>query len=221
MDRGDVLSRPARLAIFARAPVPGRAKTRLIPALGPEGAARLHGWLVQRTVEMAAGSACHAVTLWCTPDAEHSLFQCLQARHGVALRVQHEGDLGARMHAALQVESKHGPAILIGTDCPGLTAGIVAQAARALGDGDDAVFVPALDGGYALIGVSRSDERLFDDVPWGTGEVMAETRARLRTMGWRWRELEPLWDVDRPEDLERLAGVSALHGAQAARLERG
>lgn len=205
MGRVEVLSTPARLAIFARAPVPGRAKTRLIPALGPEGAARLHECLVERTVEMAAGSAGQAVTLWCTPDVEHPLFRHLQVRHGVALRVQHEGDLGARMHAALQAELEHGPAILIGTDCPGLTAEIVAQAARALQAGDDVVLVPALDGGYVLIGVSRSDERLFDGVPWGTGEVMAETRARLRAMGWRWRELEPLADIDRPEDLALLA----------------
>lgn len=188
--------------------MPGHAKTRLIPALGAEGAARLHEWLVGGTVEMAAGSVCQAVTLWCTPDAEHPLFQRLHVRHGVALRVQREGDLGVRMQAALQTELEHGPAILVGTDCPGLTAEIVAQAAEALHAGDDAVFVPALDGGYALVGVGRSDPRLFDRVAWGTAEVMAQTRARLRTMGWRWRELEPLADIDRPEDLALLARCS-------------
>lgn len=206
MDRGSAPRARARLAIFARAPVPGRAKTRLIPALGPEGAARLHAWLVERTVEMAAGCPCEAVTLWCTPDTEHPLFQRLHALHAVELRVQRGGDLGERMHATLEAELEEGAAILIGTDCPGLTAEIVSRAAETLHAGDDAVFVPALDGGYALVGVGRRERRrhLFEGVPWGTAEVMAETRARLRALGWRWRELEPLGDVDRPEDLVRL-----------------
>lgn len=202
-------ARPVRLAVLARAPVPGRAKTRLIPALGPDGAARLHAWLVERTVEMGARTGCKEVSLWCTPDAGHPLFQRLHVRHGIALRVQGHGDLGARMHEALVEEHAPGPAILIGTDCPDLTEEVIADASAALWSGEDAVFVPALDGGYALVGVRRSDRRLFDGVAWGTGGVMAETRTRLRGLGWRWRELEPLGDVDRPEDLGRLGRSSA------------
>jgi len=69
---------------------------------------------------------------------------------------------------------------------------------------DDAVFVPAEDGGYALIGLNHPERSLFEDIPWGSGAVMSRTRDALRRVGLRWTELDPLWDVDRPEDLPRL-----------------
>ena len=95
--------------------------------------------------------------------------------------------------------------VLIGTDCPVLRATDLRAAARALRSGADAVLSPAEDGGYALIGLRRISPRLFSGVHWGTDTVLGETRTRLRQLGWRWRELRTVWDVDRPEDYRRLA----------------
>jgi uncharacterized protein len=74
------------------------------------------------------------------------------------------------------------------------------------------VFVPAEDGGYALIGLSRNDARVFEGINWGGTEVMAQTRERLRGLGWRWHELDTLWDVDRPADYQRLLQSGLLRG---------
>ena len=104
----------------------------------------------------------------------------------------------------------HARVLLLGSDCPALTAPHLLQADRALRDGADAVFVPCEDGGYALIGLRRVAARLFDGIVWGGRDVMASTRVRLDALGWRWRELETLWDVDRPEDYQRLLASGLL-----------
>ena len=93
--------------------------------------------------------------------------------------------------------------ILIGSDCPALTAADVRRAARLL-RGCDAVIAPAEDGGYPLIGLARSSPAVFAGVAWSTASVLEQTRERLAGLGWRWRELRTVWDVDRPEDLARL-----------------
>ena len=119
--------------------------------------------------------------------------------------LQGPGDLGARMHRAFKrVLQEHEAAILIGSDCPALRPADLRAAARALRAGADAVLAPAEDGGYSLIGLRRVSRRLFDGIAWGGPQVMAQTRRRLRALGWRWRELRTLWDVDRPEDVARL-----------------
>ena len=87
------------------------------------------------------------------------------------------------------------------------------QAEQALREGDDAVFVPCEDGGYAMVGLKRADAKLFDGIAWGGDQVMAETRRRLEGLGWRWRELEMLWDVDRPEDYQRLVDAALVSAA--------
>jgi glycosyltransferase A (GT-A) superfamily protein (DUF2064 family) len=94
---------------------------------------------------------------------------------------------------------------LVGSDCPVLTAEYLRDAAAALAGGNDAVFGPAEDGGYLLIGLARKPSaQLFEGIAWGTATVMQETRKRLARFDWRWHELTTLWDVDRPEDLLRL-----------------
>jgi glycosyltransferase A (GT-A) superfamily protein (DUF2064 family) len=99
---------------------------------------------------------------------------------------------------------------LIGCDCPALTPVYLREAAAALAGGNDAVLGPAEDGGYVLIGLARAPVvQLFEDIAWGTATVMQETRTRLARGHWRWRELEPLWDLDRPEDLWRLSQLRA------------
>ena len=195
------------VAVFARAPVAGAAKTRLMPALGAQGAARLQRQLTLRVLRTAWQAALGPVTLWCAPDEQHRFFRALRRSTGVECRAQPAGDLGARMLHAFRQHCARGQLLLIGTDCPALAADHLRAAARALCEGDDAVFLPAEDGGYVLIGLRRPQPALFDGIAWGTGSVMEETRARLRAAGATWREPATLWDVDRPADLQRLAAL--------------
>ena len=99
--------------------------------------------------------------------------------------------------------------ILVGSDCPSMRSADVQRAARLLRS-CDAVFAPAEDGGYPLIGLSRNAPGLFRDIDWGTSSVMKQTRKALAALDWRWRELRTLWDVDRPEDLERLEAAGLM-----------
>jgi rSAM/selenodomain-associated transferase 1 len=204
------------LIVFARAPRPGTVKTRLVPLLGAAGAAALHARLVRRTLATARASGLQPLELHCAPDTEHPFLRACGVRYGAALVPQAAGDLGARMSRALQralLGSR--AAVLIGTDCPVLAVRHLRAAREALAAGNRAVFAPAEDGGYALIGLTQSDPRLFEDVPWGTAEVMAITRERLAGLGWRWHELETLWDIDRPEDYRRLL-TTDMSGRQGA-----
>jgi rSAM/selenodomain-associated transferase 1 len=196
---------PVAIAILAKAPLPGLAKTRLIPALGAQGAARLQARLIARAVASACAAATGPVTLWGAPDPMHPAFEVARARHGIALACQPAGDLGARMLAALAA----GPGLVIGTDCPALTSDHLRRAAEALRGGRDAVVLPAEDGGYVLIGTRRSQPALFADMRWSVPEVMEETRRRLRRLGLSWSEPATLWDLDRPEDLARLPSIGA------------
>ena len=193
------------IAILAKAPLPGLAKTRLAPVLGADGAANLQARFIAHTVTTAHSAALGPVTLWVAPDHHHPVFQAITAPPGVALAAQPEGDLGARMMAA--VEAARGPAIVVGTDCPALTPENLRAAARALVDGIDVVIIPVDDGGYGLIGMQRPQPALFEGMTWSTSSVMAQTRRRLSRLGLSWREPARLWDVDRPADLDRLAGA--------------
>ena len=208
-------ARPA-VAVFARAPVPGSAKTRLIPSLGAAGAARLQAAFIRRALGTATGAALGPVSLWCAPDCGHPCFAACRDEFGIALASQRGPDLGARMLHAFTELCATRPTLLIGTDCPALTAGALQAAAAALEQGDDAVFIPAEDGGYVLIGLARPVAALFRDIAWGSGEVMAASRERLRAAGLRWRELAPSWDVDRPEDLARLRASGIMSEALPA-----
>jgi rSAM/selenodomain-associated transferase 1 len=207
--------------VFARAPVPGRAKTRLAPRLGAWGAARLQARLTLHALRTARAARCGAVELHAAPDARHGFFRVCETRFRISVAAQRRGDLGERMHGALAAAlRRHRAAILIGSDCPALRPADLRRAARALAGGCDAVLSPALDGGYALIGLRRARREVFAGVSWGKPSVLAETEARLARAGLRWRRLRAVWDVDRPEDLERLAAVrlallAPLRGARA------
>jgi hypothetical protein len=199
------------IAVFSRAPLPGATKTRLIPALGTVAAARLQRRLTLRALATAQQAAIGSVCVWAAPDERQRFFRALQRRCRVALRPQAAGDLGERMAAAFAAHG--GPLLLIGCDCPALRPADLLAAAAALceaADGHDAVFIPAEDGGYVLVGLRRPHPSLFAGIDWGSERVMAQTRARLAGAGLRWLELPPLWDVDRPEDLWRLAGFEEL-----------
>lgn len=200
------------VAILAKAPVAGFAKTRLIPRLGAAGAAALQAWLLRRTVATAVAAELGPVSLWCAPDIDHPDFAACRAFGELTLRRQPAGDLGARMHAAVDESAGVGGTLVIGTDCPLLTPEGLRQAAGQLRD-HDATVVPAEDGGYVLIGLRRVGRRVFQQVDWGSERVMVQTRAQLRAMNWRWSELAPLWDVDRDEDVGRLLRLFPEAGA--------
>jgi uncharacterized protein len=191
------------VAILARAPIPGQAKTRLIPALGAEGAANLQRWLLQRTVAMALVADIGPVTLWCAGDPGHADFALCRGFDSVSLALQPPGDLGLRMSEALRQSPTPAGTLVIGTDCPALGVAHLQDAARRLAD-HEAVVLPAEDGGYVLIGTRSPPPAVFDDIEWGTDRVMAQTRRRLADLGVGWSEPATLWDVDRPADLERL-----------------
>lgn len=192
--------------VFGKAPVPGRVKTRLVPALGETAATELHRQLVARTLRTAVAAGLGEVELCCAPGTNDAFFATCASQHRLGLRAQGKGDLGMRMARALERTLAEGsPGVLIGCDCPALTPEYLREAAAALASGNDAVIGPAEDGGYVLIGLARRPAApLFEGIAWGKATVMQETRARLARLNWRWCELATLWDVDRPEDLSRL-----------------
>lgn len=201
--------RRVQVAILAKAPLPGLAKTRLIPALGAQGAARLQRQLTRQALAKAIAAGLGPVTLWCAPDARQRFFRALRRTAGVACVVQPGGDLGERMHCAFRLHCAAGPLLLIGTDCPPLAAHHLREAARALLAGDDAVFVPAEDGGYVLVGLRQPQPALFEAMTWSTPSVMRDTRARASAAALALRELQTLWDLDVPADLDRLSATQA------------
>lgn len=206
-----------RIIVFARAPEPGAAKTRLIPLLGAERAAALQRILIDRAITTALAAGIGPVELWCAPSALHPLLTHCAERHGIDAASQCDGDLGARMlHAAVTALAATPRVIIIGADCPVLTAGDLQRASAALANGDDAVLIPAEDGGYVLIGLKWWDARLFTDIAWGTDQVMATTRERLAALAWRWHELPTAWDIDRPADFERLAASGLIPDLEAS-----
>ena len=200
----------AAVAIMAKAPVPGLAKTRLIPVLGAAGAARAQRRFTLHTLATATTASSGPVQLWCTPDIRHRFFQALQRRAGMRCSAQPEGDLGARMGAAVQAHfaaRNAMPLVIVGTDCPVLTPSHLQLAADAL-QTHDAVLIPAEDGGYVLLGLRRPLPGVFEAVHWSTPDVLEQTRARLQTEGARWLELPTLWDVDEPADWARLRSLA-------------
>lgn len=207
----------AALIVFAKAPAAGLAKTRLIPALGSAGAAALAEQLLEHAMRSAAAARFDHLELCVTPDAGHPVFRRLAAgQDRLALSPQGEGDLGARMDRALtRALETHDAAILIGTDAPALDGRRLADAREAL-VGNDAVFVPALDGGYALVGLARPTPSLFSGIAWSTAQVMAQTRGRAKAAGLRWLELEPVADIDEPEDLVHLPAAWPARRAWSA-----
>lgn len=198
--------------VFAKAPRAGKVKTRLIPLLGAEGAAALHRQLIHRTLAMACDAGLGPVELHAAPDVHDAHLQECAQRFGVALLPQRGRDLGERMRNAFDDGlARHGRVLIIGTDCPVLATQHLRDANAALEQGNDAVLIPAEDGGYTLIGLTRCDERLFEDITWGSDQVLAATRERLRLLKWRWHELETLWDIDRPGDYRRWSELVLLN----------
>ena len=202
----------ALLIQFAREPVPGRVKTRLVPALGESGACELHTELVTHTCQQLLSTRLGRVELWVDGDVRHPLFlRCLD--DGVCSVHRQQGeDLGARMLFALSDGlSRADKVLLVGSDCPSLDAGYLQAALEELDD-IDSVIGPAEDGGYVLIGATAVHEALFRGINWGASTVLEETLSIARRIGLGVALLDPRPDIDRPEDLQHWQGAA---GGQA------
>lgn len=192
---------------FAKTPRAGRVKTRLMPALGEQGALQMHKKLVRHTWQTLHDANLASVQLWVDAADENDFFMTLNP--AVEKLHQQQGtDLGARMaHAIEQALAQFELVVVVGSDCPVLDEAYLAAAFEALKQGTEVVLGPASDGGYVLIGMRRFYAEVFCDINWGSGEVLAQTRVRLAQLGCSWHELPQRWDVDRPEDLQKLAGL--------------
>jgi rSAM/selenodomain-associated transferase 1 len=194
------------LQVFARAPLPGQVKTRLIPQLGVQGATDLHSRLVVAALRRACAARGARVELWIAGDPLDAFVQECAQRFGVPVLVQRGADLGARMANALSQAfsglDRSAACVLIGSDCPSQRPDDLEQAAAALRT-QEVVLQPALDGGYVLIGVTRPQPGLFEGIEWGSERVAQQTLKRSAELGLRPHLLRPLPDLDSPADLDR------------------
>ena len=195
---------PVRIVVMAKAPVAGLAKTRLIPALGAEGAARLAQKMLSHTLATAIASKLGDVEICATPDPTDPAWQNLDVPNNIIWSAQGDGDLGERMARAVARTTRHGEAILlIGTDCPAIDVFTLHEAAQALQD-YDASLLPTYDGGYALLALKRFDNRLFENIPWSTSTVSLQTLQKMAHIDFEVKLLQTLHDIDEPADIAQL-----------------
>lgn len=209
----DYLFPEARILIFCKAPAPGRVKTRLAETIGDVPAAKLHAEFAMHCIGMAAHAQLAPVELLCWPSIDDPFFQYCREEFSLELRPQVEGDLGEKMQQAFEAALQNARyAIAMGTDCLVLEKTVLMSALQELRDGTDGVIVPAEDGGYVLLGLSRMQPDVFQDMPWSQKGLMAATR---KAMSGHWKEFPPLWDVDRAGDLLRLSSTREEIGVGA------
>jgi len=190
--------------IFCKAPVPGQVKTRLLTELSAVDAAEIHKELSLRTIRLATQNCLCAVQLWCAPSTEHPFFVSLAAIYPILLRQQQGVELGEKMQNAFcSAFNQYSRALLVGCDCPSLTAHDLDYALTALESPASCVLAPAEDGGYVLIGLNQLHPELFSGMPWGTEHVFELTRARVDQLHLGYFELSQQWDLDRSSDLIR------------------
>lgn len=199
-----------KLMIFCKSPVPGKVKTRLIPAIGESAACELHIELATRQINDCLDPRILAlvdVELWCVPDTHCHFFH----QFDLPLKMQVGEDLGERMsHAFASLDV---PGILIGIDCPDLSVDYILNAITKL-ESHDAIIGPAEDGGYGLIGLqlygqlneqvsTEEIKKVFENILWSTDSVCADTCKAFNQVYDNWALLPLLWDVDREEDHKR------------------
>jgi rSAM/selenodomain-associated transferase 1 len=193
-----------RVVIFAKAPAAGFAKTRLIPVLGAEHTAQLAARMLNHAITSARDAQVGTVELCVTPDIDEAEWRHVDITNVAEITAQGTGNLGERLaRAAGRVLAQHSAVIFMGTDCPSLDAQLLQAAARHLWHADTVLY-PASDGGYALFGLRRSHERLFQDIEWSTSSVLQRTLDRIAEVGWSVHIGPTLHDIDDPADLVHL-----------------
>jgi hypothetical protein len=210
------------LILFARVPRPGLVKTRLARVLTADGSARLYRAFLEDAARVYLAADRWVSVLAAEPDPEDPLLATL---FGSPWRrvAQPEGDLGARLRVLFEAEFARGApaAAAVGSDHPALRRRLLEEAFGRVGDGVDAALVPAEDGGYCAVALSRrASLSTFSGIPWSSDSVLATTLERLRAAGMSFALLETAYDVDRPEDLERLRIDLAARDAGAADFPR-
>ena len=201
-----------RIIIFAKAPVAGRVKTRLIPALGSEGAADFARMMLERTVEEALAAGLGTPELCVDPDPSHADWSIIPAANVCGLSFQGEGDLGERLErATARALTRFGSVLLIGTDCPALDRTLLRQLAADLRR-HDAAICPAEDGGYVALGLTKFDPSVFRGIAWSTSSVAQETIQRVEELGWSLAVGPTLRDIDTSEDLEAARSCGRTEG---------
>lgn len=190
------------LCIFSKAPVAGKVKTRLIPALGKTAATELYKQLIIGTIKTACSSDIAQVRLYCTPSTSHPFLQDCAQNFNIKLYLQKGPELGARMSQAFSdALSDFDFAIVVGCDCPWLKVTDLNEAYKKLDEKIEVVLGPAEDGGYYLLGLRSGQNHLFKNMLWGKSEILEETRGRLKKAKIDWHEIKKYPDLDLPEDL--------------------
>jgi uncharacterized protein len=193
-----------RILIFAKAPVAGFAKTRLIPALGTQGAASLAQTMLLHTINKALAAQVGKVELCVDPAPSDPIWHTFNLPKGILWSAQGTGELGIRMARAAQRTTDAGEAVLlIGTDCPDLSIALLREAAQALAAHDVSI-VPTYDGGYCLLGLQRFNAQLVNNIPWSTDVVAAQTLQRIKELNWQVKIHPSLHDIDEPADIQWL-----------------
>ena len=194
----------AVLMIFCKAPVIGQVKTRLTSVLTAKEAMQVHIKLSLNILQLTTQNNICPVQLWCMPSIDHPFFTASIQTFNVTLERQQGDNLGERMNKAfLSAFKTYSRALIVGCDCPSLTEQDLKDALNALNQENSCVLAPAEDGGYVLIGLNQPHPELFENMPWGTEQVLKQTRIRIKQYNFRHRELKEQWDVDAPEDLKR------------------
>ena len=200
------------VVVMAKAPVAGRVKTRLVPVLGAEGAARLARALLEDGLQTLTRLPWAKLRIAADEPEAFTDF-------GLPVEDQGTGPLGERLERVLQRALRDGPAALaVGTDAPGLPLELLERARSAL-DRADAVFVPADDGGFVALGLRRCPPGLLADLPWSCEGTLEATEARLRKHGFRVARTRGWFDIDGPADLARLRVERALGGVRSPAVE--
>lgn len=196
---------PIRLLIFAKAPLLGAVKTRLMPALGAQGACAVARQMLRHTLREALAAQIGQVELCMSPAPQDLAWRAVAVPRTVQRSAQGGGDLGERMARAVRrvTTQQRQSVLLMGTDCPALTAARLSQAAEQL-QAHDAVLVPAFDGGYVLLGLKAPCPALFTQMRWSTSTVASETLRRMAALQLRVWQGPPLHDIDEPTDLVHL-----------------
>ena len=191
------------ILVFAKAPIAGTVKTRLVPHITHEQAAELQQELIHDRLQMCRSSRLCDIQLWCSPDVNHEFFGVCSDLYGVTLRQQKGDELGERMMNAIkQSLTNNKKVIIIGTDAPALDAELLDKAITALNQ-RQIVLVPAEDGGYVLLGAVVHNDKLLEGVSWGEVDVLSNTCSNIERLNLSYELVDQCWDVDRPEDLER------------------
>ncbi len=186
------------LVLFAKTPIAGEVKTRLQPQCTPQQCVDIARILISESVRVVSRVWPGSVSLAVWPDANDSFLQRLPSDHDLSVLVQVAGDLGDKMHAALQQSGY--PAAVMGCDVPHIPSAHLSQAYRWLSDGRD-VIGPSADGGYYLLGLARPAPTIFNGIKWGTDQVLTATLDRAHNIDRRLLSLPVLNDIDTWADL--------------------